>query len=51
MALVSAIPRASAYKTVSNIVVTEIELDVPEPSTQNDDDYVYIRVPREKTAL
>ena len=43
----SATPRASAFKTASKSVVTETELAAPEASTQNDDDYVYIRVPRE----
>ena len=50
MAPASAIPRDSAYKTVSKAVVTETEPAVPEPSAQNDDDYVYVRVPREGMA-
>ena len=45
MAPASATSRASAYKTTSKAVVTETEPAAPEPSTQNDDDYVYIRVP------
>ena len=50
MAPASATPRASAYKTASKGVVTETEPAAPEPSTQNDDIYVYIRVPRERMA-
>ena len=50
MAPASATPRASAYKTASKAMVTETEPAVPEPSTQNDNDYVYIRVPRERMA-
>eukprot|EP00904_Undaria_pinnatifida_P005886 jgi/Undpi1/2427/HiC_scaffold_13.g05808.m1 len=50
MAPVTATPRASAYKTASKAVVTETEPAAPEPSRQNNDDYVYIRVPREKMA-
>ena len=50
MAPASATPRASAYKTASKAVVTETEPAAPEPSRQNDDDYVYIRVPRERMA-
>ena len=50
MAPASTTPQASAYKTASKAVVTETELAAPEPSTQNDDDYVYIRVPRERMA-
>ena len=50
MAPASATPRASAYKTASKALVTENELVAPEPSTQNDDDFVYIRVPRERMA-
>ena len=44
------IPRASAYKTVSKVVVTDTEPAAPEPSRRSDDDYVYIRVPRESMA-
>ena len=50
MAPVTATPRASAYKTASKAVVTEAEPAAPEPSRRNDDDYVYIRVPRERMA-
>ena len=46
----SATLRASGYKTALKAVVTEMEPAAPEASTQNDDDYVYIRVPRAKTA-
>ena len=46
----TATPRASAYKTASKAVVTEPETVAPEPSRQNDDDYVYIGVPRETMA-
>ena len=46
----SATPRSSAYKTGSKAVVTETEPAAPEASTQDDDDYVYHRVPREKMA-
>ena len=42
-------PRASAYKTASKAVVTETEPAAPEPSRRNDE-YVYIRVPRERMA-
>ena len=42
--------RSSAYKTASQAVVTEIEPASPEPSRRNDDDYVHIRVPRERMA-
>ena len=38
------------YKTASKAVVTETEPAAPEPSRRNDDDYVYIRVPRERMA-
>ena len=44
----TATPRASAYKTTSKAVVTKTEPAAPEPSRQNDDGYVYIRVPRER---
>ena len=50
MAPASATPRASAYKTASKAVVTETDSAAPEPSRRNDDDYVYIRVPRERIA-
>ena len=50
MAPATATPRASAYKTASKAVVTETEPAAPEPSRRNDDDYVYIRVPRERMA-
>ena len=50
MAPASATPRASAYKTTSKAVVTETEPAAPEPSRQNDDDCVFIRVPRERMA-
>ena len=42
--------RGKAYKTASKAVVTETELAAPEPSTQNDDDYVYLRMPRKGMA-
>ena len=48
MAPTSATSRASAYKTASKAVLMETEPAAPEASTQNDDDYVYIRVPRGK---
>ena len=41
-------PGASGCKTVSKVVVTGNEPAAPAASKQNDDDYVYIRVPREK---
>ena len=50
MAFESATPQASAVKTAAKAVVTETELAAAEPSTQNDDDYVYIRVPQERMA-
>ena len=50
MAPATATPRASAYKTTSKPVVTETEPAAPEPFRRNDDDYVYIRVPRERMA-
>ena len=50
MAPASATPRASGYQTASKPVVTKAEPTAPEASTQNDEDYVYIRVPREKKA-
>ena len=46
MAPASANPRASGYQTASKAVVTKTEPAAPEASTQNDEDYVYIRVPR-----
>ena len=51
-ALASATPTAggSGYKTASKAVVTGTERAVPAASTQKDDDYVYIRLPREKVA-
>ena len=49
MAPATATPRASAYKTALKAVVTETEPAAPEPSWQNDD-YVCIRVPRERMA-
>ena len=42
---------ASGYKTVAKAVVTRTEPASRAESTQKDDDYVYIRVPREKVAL
>ena len=50
MALASATPQASGYQTASKSVVTTTEPAAPEASTQNDEDYVYINVPREKMA-
>ena len=52
MAPASATPTAGAsgYKTASKAVVTGTEPAAPAASTQKDDDYVYIRVPREKVA-
>ena len=50
MAPASATPRASGYQTASKAVVTKTEPGAPGASTQNDEDYVYIRVPREKMA-
>ena len=50
MAPASATLRRSGYKTASKAVVTETEPVAPEASTRKDDDYVYIRVPREKGA-
>ena len=50
MAPASAIPQASGYQTASKAVITKTELAALEASTQNDEDYVYIRVPREKMA-
>ena len=51
MAPASEAPRASEYKTASKAVVTQTEPAVREASTQNDDDYMYIRMPREDMAL
>ena len=50
MARASATPRASGLQTVSKAVVTKTEAAAPGASTQDDDDYVYIRVPQEKMA-
>ena len=52
MAPASATPTAGAsgYKTASKAVVTRIKPAAPAASTEKDDDYVYIRVPREKVA-
>ena len=50
MAPAAATPRASAYKTASKAAVTETEPAAPEPPRQNDDDYMYVRVPRERMA-
>ena len=49
MAPESATPTAGAsrYKTASKAVVTGTEPTATAASTQKDDDYVYIRVPRE----
>ena len=41
---------ASGYKTTSKAVVTGTEPAAPVASTQQDHDYVYVRVPREKVA-
>ena len=41
---------ASGYKTASKAVVAGTEPAAPAASTQKDDDYVYIRVPRGKVA-
>ena len=41
---------ASGYKTTSKAVVRGTEPAAPAASTQKDDDYVYIHVPREKVA-
>ena len=46
----SSAPRTSGYKAISKAVVTEPKPAAPEASTQTYDDYVYIRVPREKMA-
>ena len=52
MAPASATPTAgtSWYKTASKAVVTGIEPAAPAASTEKDDDYEYIHVPREKVA-
>ena len=50
MAPASATPQASGYQTASKVVVTKTEPAASEASTQNDDDYGYIRVPRENMA-
>ena len=39
-------PRARGYQAASKAVVTKTELAALESSTQNDNDYMYIRVPR-----
>ena len=49
MAPASATPRASGYQP-AQAVVTKTEPAAPEGSAQNDDDYVQIRMPREKMA-
>ena len=41
---------ASGYKTASEAVVTGIDPTAPAASTEKDDDYEYIHVPREKVA-
>ena len=41
---------ASGYKTASKAVVTGTEPAAPAASTQKDDDYVYILVPRGNVA-
>ena len=41
---------ASGYKTALKAVVAGIEPAAPAASTEEDDDYVYIRGPREKVA-
>ena len=48
----SATPTAGAngYKTASKAVVPETDPAAPAASTQNDNRYAYIRVPREKVA-
>ena len=52
MAPASATPTAGAseYKTASKAVVTAIEPAASAASTKKDNNYVYIRVPREKVA-
>ena len=50
MASASGTPRASGYQTSSKAVVTKTESAAPAASTQNDEDYVNIRVPRENMA-
>ena len=50
MAPASATPQACGYKTASKAVVTKTEPAAPEASTRNNEDYVYICVPREKMA-
>ena len=50
MAPASATPRASGHQTTSKVVVTKTTPAAPEASTQNDEHYVYLRVPREKMA-
>ena len=46
----SATPRASAHTTASKAVAADIEPAAPEPSRQNDDDCLYIRVRRQRMA-
>ena len=50
MAPASASPRASVYQTALKAVVTKTKPAAPEASKQNDEDCVYIRVPRENMA-
>ena len=50
MARAFATPRAIGYQTASKAVVTKAEPAAPEACMQNDDDHVYICVPREKMA-
>ena len=50
MAHASATSRACGYQAASKAVVTKPELAAPKESTQNDDNYVYIRVGRENMA-
>ena len=46
----SATPRARGYQAGSKTVVRKTESAALEASTQNDSDYIYIRVPRENMA-
>ena len=48
MALASATTRPSGFKTASKAVVTETEPVASQAPTRKDDDFVYIRVPRER---
>ena len=50
MAPASATPRARGHQIASTVVVTKTEPAAPGVSTQNDKDYVHIRVPRERMA-